>query len=65
MKLDFIRPGKPCENGFIEAFNGRLRDECLNASHEVPTKTYAKPNKNKHWLLSSKRERIKATPVSG
>lgn len=32
VKLDFIRPGKPCENGFIEAFNGRLRDECLNAS---------------------------------
>ena len=29
--LDFIRPGKPSENGFIEAFNGKLRDECLNA----------------------------------
>ena len=28
--LDFIRPGKPTENGFIEAFNGKLRDECLN-----------------------------------
>ena len=26
--LDFIRPGKPVENGFIESFNGRLRDEC-------------------------------------
>jgi putative transposase len=30
--LDFIRPGKPTENGFIEAFNGKLRDECLNAN---------------------------------
>jgi putative transposase len=30
VKLDFIRPGKPVENGFIESFNGRLRDECLN-----------------------------------
>lgn len=29
--LDFIRPGKPVENGMIESFNGRLRDECLNA----------------------------------
>jgi putative transposase len=29
--LDFIRPGKPTENGGIEAFNGKLRDECLNA----------------------------------
>ena len=30
VQLDFIRPGKPVENTFIESFNGRLRDECLN-----------------------------------
>jgi putative transposase len=30
VKLDFIRPGKPVENNYIESFNGRLRDECLN-----------------------------------
>ncbi len=30
MRLDFIRPGKPVENAFIESFNGRLRDERLN-----------------------------------
>jgi putative transposase len=30
VQLDFIRPGKPIENAFIESFNGRLRDECLN-----------------------------------
>jgi len=30
VKLDFIHPGKPTENGLIESFNGRLRDECLN-----------------------------------
>jgi putative transposase len=28
--LDFIRPGKPVENGYIESFNGKLRSECLN-----------------------------------
>jgi len=28
--LDFIRPGKPTENGYIESFNGKLRDELLN-----------------------------------
>ena len=28
--LDFIRAGRPVENGYIESFNGRLRDECLN-----------------------------------
>ena len=26
----FIRPGKPVENAYIESFNGRVRDECLN-----------------------------------
>jgi len=30
--LDFIRPGRPVENGYIESFNGRLRDECLNVA---------------------------------
>lgn len=34
--LDFSRPGKPTDNAFIEAFNGRLRAECLNA----------------HWFMS-------------
>ena len=34
--LDFSRPGKPTDNTFVESFNGRLRDECLNV----------------HWFLS-------------
>lgn len=34
--LQFIRPGKPVENAYIESFNGRLRDECLEL----------------HWFLS-------------
>lgn len=33
VRLDFIRPGRPVENCFIESFNGRLRDECLNVHH--------------------------------
>lgn len=33
VKLDFIRPGKPVENAFIESFNGKLRRECLNQHH--------------------------------
>ena len=32
VELDFSRPGKPMDNGLIEAFNGRLRQECLNES---------------------------------
>jgi len=30
VQLDFIRAGRPVENGYIESFNGRLCDECLN-----------------------------------
>jgi putative transposase len=28
--LDFIEPGKPTQNPFVESYNGRMRDECLN-----------------------------------
>jgi putative transposase len=30
MRLFLIQPGKPNQNAYIESFNGRLRDECLN-----------------------------------
>jgi len=30
VKLHFIRPGKPVENAYIESFNGRFRNGCLN-----------------------------------
>lgn len=36
IELCFIQPGKPIQNSHIESFNGRVRDECLNA----------------HWFLS-------------
>ena len=32
IQLVHIQPGKPMQNGRVESFNGRLRDECLNAS---------------------------------
>lgn len=32
VELDFSRPGKPMDNAYIEAFNSRLRQECLNAA---------------------------------
>ena len=32
VELDFSRPGKPSDNAHIEAFNSRVRQECLNAS---------------------------------
>lgn len=30
VRLHFIRPGKPIENCFVESFNGKFREECLN-----------------------------------
>lgn len=36
VRIDYIQPGKPVQNCFIESFNGTLRDECLNL----------------HWFLS-------------
>ncbi len=30
MQLHFIQPGKPIHNAFVESFNGRVREECLN-----------------------------------
>ncbi|MFC1968288.1 integrase core domain-containing protein [Chloroflexota bacterium] len=38
-ELDFIRPGKPSDNGIIEAFNGRLRQECLIESWSLSPRT--------------------------
>ena len=30
VRLDFIAPGKPTQNPYVESFNGKIRDECLN-----------------------------------
>ena len=32
IQLIHIQPGRPMQNGHVESFNGRLRDECLNAN---------------------------------
>ena len=36
VELDFSRPGKPTDNAVVESFNGRLRQECLNAHWFLP-----------------------------
>lgn len=33
VRLHFIEPGKPAQNAFVESFNGKFRDECLNEHH--------------------------------
>ncbi len=39
--LRFIEPGKPNQNAYVESFNGRLRDECLN-EHWFTSLTHAR-----------------------
>jgi len=41
LKLAFIEPGKPQQNAYIESFNGKFRDECLN----------------EHWFVSMRHSR--------
>jgi putative transposase len=38
VRLEFIQPGKPVQNAYVESFNGRLRDECLNANWFITLK---------------------------
>jgi putative transposase len=49
VRLETIHPGRPMENGYIESFNGKMREECLN----------------EHWFvdLADAREKIEAWRV--
>ena len=42
IKIDYIQPGKPIQNCFVESFNGTFRDDCLNA----------------HWFVSLERAKL-------
>jgi putative transposase len=53
--LNFIRPGKPVENAYIESFNGRFRDECLN-EHWFLTMAHARGVIEK-WRIEYNTER--------
>ena len=41
LRVSFIQPGKPRQNAYVESFNGKFRDECLN----------------EHWFLSMRHAR--------
>ena len=49
VKLLFIRPGKPIDNAYIESFNGKFRDECLN----------------QHWFTGLRDARSPMPPARG
>ena len=44
VELKFIQPGKPTQNAYIESFNGKFRDECLN----------------QHWFLNLNEAKVKS-----
>jgi putative transposase len=43
VKLDLSRPGKPTDNAFIESFNGKFRQECLNQRSDKPFNLFFSP----------------------
>ena len=42
LRIDYIQPGKPIQNAFVESFNGKFRDDCLNS----------------HWFVSLQRAKV-------
>src|SRR5712692_9017448 len=55
VKLQFIEPGKPIQNAFIESFNSRLREECLN--EQVFVSLDDARSKIERWRIEYNRER--------
>lgn len=60
--LDFSRPGKPTDNGFIDAFNSKQRVECLNA-HWFLTGADSR-EKLETWHRYSIEDRPRACPMT-
>nr|WVL55292.1 IS3 family transposase [Xanthomonas nasturtii] len=57
VQLRLIQPGKPNQNAYVESFNGRLRDECLN-EHWFPTLLHAR-TEIERWRREYNQERPK------
>jgi len=57
VQLRLIEPGKPNQNAYIESFNGRLRDECLN-EHWFPSLLHARAEIER-WRREYNEERPK------
>jgi len=55
VKLQFIAPGKPIQNAYIESFNARLREECFN-EHVFLSLDDAR-SKIERWRIAYNRER--------
>ncbi len=59
VQLRQIQPGKPNQNAYVESFNGRLRDECLN-EHWFPTLLHAR-TEIERWRREYNEHRPKKT----
>ena len=55
VRLQFIEPGRPVQNAYIESFNGRLREECLNG--HVFTSLDDAREKIETWRVDYNRDR--------
>ena len=59
VRLHFIEPGKPTQNAYIESFNGKFRDECLNANYLVSLADARQ--KIEAWRIQYNRERPRSS----
>jgi|TARA_R110001583_G_scaffold195415_1_gene372961 putative transposase len=55
VELKLIQPGKPMQNGYVESFNGKFRDECLN-EHWFRDLAHAR-EKISNWRLDYSEQR--------
>ena len=63
VQLDFCRPGKPTDNGLMEVFNRRLRQECLNESRFLSLE--GAREKIETWRLDYDRGRLRFSEQNG
>jgi transposase InsO family protein len=62
LQLDFIRPGKPVANAFIESFNGLLRDECLMSTSSPRSTTRRPRSKRGAWTTIAPTAQLARAP---
>jgi putative transposase len=47
--MDFSRPGKPTDNPYVESFNIKIRDDCMNANWYLSLEDAAKKIEDFRW----------------
>jgi transposase InsO family protein len=52
VRLEPIRPGRPMDNGYIESFNGKMREECMNENSFTDLADAGRKSKPGAWTTT-------------